>query len=377
VHAAETFDPEHTPALFRAMETAFPVRTVPAGDGTSALAHRDAPIAFRYRHEGETRTLADYVARRRATGLLVAQGGEVLAEHHGLGAGHGDRFTSWSMAKSVTSTLIGIAVADGAITSLDDPVTRYVPELAESAWAGTTIRQVLRMTSGVAFDETYGAEEADVTHFFEDGVRGGRVNAVLLDFDDRAAEPGTRFNYSTADTQVLGWVLARATGEDPAAYLADRLWGPIGAATDALWITDAPDGTVATGMGISATLDDWARFGRFAARGGVTDTGERIPLPEGWFAEATRPLDGVTAHGALYPDYPLGYGYQWWSFPDGSFEAQGVYGQILFVDPALELVIVLTSAWETAWDDGAEAEFMALVQAVRAELAAGSDRAGG
>jgi CubicO group peptidase (beta-lactamase class C family) len=130
-------------------------------------------------------------------------------------------------------------------------------------------------------------------------------------------------------------------------------------------------------MGISATLDDWARFGRFAARGGITDTGERIPLPDGWFAGATRPLDAVTAHGALYPDYPLGYGYQWWSFPDGSFEAQGVYGQILFVDPATELVIVLTSAWETAWDDAAEAEFMALVQAVRAELAAGSGGTGG
>jgi CubicO group peptidase (beta-lactamase class C family) len=375
-HAAQTFDPAHTPVLFRAMETAFPVRTVPAGGGTSALVHREAPRPFRYRHEGQTRTLADYVARRRATGLLVARAGEVLAEHHGLGAAPGDRFTSWSMAKSVTSTLIGIALAEGDIASLDDPVTAYVPELEESAWAGTTIRQVLRMTSGVAFDETYGADGADVTHFFEHGVRGGRVNAVLLDFDDRSAEPGTRFNYSTADTQVLGWVLARATGEEPAAYLADRLWGPIGAATDALWITDAPNGTVATGMGISATLEDWARFGRFAARGGVTGTGRTVALPEGWFAEATRPLDAVTGHGALYPDYPLGYGYQWWSFPDGSFEAQGVYGQILFVDPALELVIVLTSAWETAWDDAAEAEFMALVQAVRAELAAGSGVAG-
>ena len=123
VNAAETFDPAHTPALFRAMETAFPVRTVRAGERTSVLAHREAPRPFRYHYEGETRTLADYVARRRATGLLVARAGEVLAEHHGLGAAHGDRFTSWSMAKSVTSTLIGIALAEGAVASLDDPVT--------------------------------------------------------------------------------------------------------------------------------------------------------------------------------------------------------------------------------------------------------------
>jgi len=322
-----------------AMERIFPTRRIAAGGTVRPLpAHPAAP---------DWPFIDDYLASHPATGLLVLKDGQVLVERYQYGRTAEHRFTSWSMAKTVVAMALGIAVAEGHIASVDDPVDRYEPALADTAWRGIPIRHVLNMASGVRFDETYDQPGTDIAVFSRSWAR---QDGALLDALGRLrrteAAPGERFKYVSADTQVLAQVLVKAVGRPLADYVGERLWGPLGAEADGAWIVDAA-GMEAGYCCLSARLRDWGRLGQLLADGGRRDG--RALIPADWLAAATRvrPADGHLLPRRATPYF--GYGYQTWVFPDDlGFALLGVRGQAVFVHPRLNLVMVQTAVWPAA-----------------------------
>lgn len=338
-------------ASFRAMETHYASNVVRHG-----VAHplpAGAPLEPRF---DDGRTLETYMAAHHVAGLMVVQDGHVRVERYGLGAGPSTRWTSFSVAKSFTSTLVGAALRDGAIRSLDDKVTRYVPELAAGAYRDVTVRQLLDMTSGVRWNEDYADPHSDVAMMYE-GTREPGVPLLVTYMSrlPREFAPGERWVYKTGETDLAGILVTRATGKSLAAYLSEKIWKPYGMASDALWLKDEVDGTEAGGSGVSATLADYARLGQFLLDGGVA-AGKPV-LADGWLADATRRHSDIGVSGR-------GYGYQWWTYDDGSFEGIGIFGQLLHVDPRRHLVIVQLAAWPVATSDEEAGARAGLVRAV-------------
>lgn len=330
-------------STFRNIHRLFPTRTVARGGVRRGL----VPSAFsaanvRFTVGDSTFDLTRYMERNRVTGLLVLLDGRVALERFRMGNGPRTRWMSMSIAKSVTSTLIGAAIHDGHIRSVDDSVTRYVPALAGTAYEGVSIRDVLMMSSGVRWTETYTDPTSDRRRLLDAQIaqRPGGVLAVMASLP-RAAAPGTMHTYSTGETQVLAEVLRGAVHRPLAEYLSERIWVPAGMDHEALWWLDSPDGTEIGGSGLSATLRDYARFGQFILDEGIVG-GDTI-LPPGWVAEATSPK-------TLRDGTPLDYGHMWWPSTtvqgrrDGAFAAQGIHGQWVHVNPAARVVIVVWSA---------------------------------
>jgi CubicO group peptidase (beta-lactamase class C family) len=285
-------------------------------------------------------TLDGYMAARHVAGIMVVQDGRVRLQRYGLGATPDTRWTSFSVAKSFTSTLVGAALRDGSIHSLDDKVTRYIPELAAGAYRDVTVRQLLTMTSGVRWNEDYVDPRSDVAMMYE----GARQPGVPLLVSYMAAlprefAPGERWIYKTGETDLIGILVTRATGKTLARYLSEKIWQPYGMASDALWLKDEVDGTEAGGSGVSATLADYARLGQFLLDGGIASG--RPVLADGWIADATHKHVDIGVPGR-------GYGYQWWTYDNGAFAGIGIFGQLLYVDPARHLVIVQMAAWPVA-----------------------------
>lgn len=338
-------------AAFRAMEMHFASNVVRHGQAYPL----PAGPALRPRFTDGT-TLDRYMADHHVAGIMVVQHGRVRLERYGLGAGPTTRWTSFSVAKSFTATLVGAALRDGAIHGLDDRITRYIPELAAGAYRDVTVRQLLTMTSGVRWNEDYADPRSDVARMYE-GTRQPGVPLLVsyLAVLPRQYAPGQRWVYNTGETDLVGILVARATGKTLAAYLAEKIWQPYGMAADAIWLKDDVDGTEAGGSGISATLADYARFGQFLLEGGRA--GGRQVLGDGWLADATTKHADIGAPGR-------GYGYQWWTYDDGAFAGLGIFGQLLYVDPARQLVIVQLAAWPVATSDAQAAARAAFVKAV-------------
>jgi CubicO group peptidase (beta-lactamase class C family) len=298
-----------------------------------------------YRFENQAWTLDDFLAHQRVTGLLVIKDGAILFERYQYDRKPADRFISHSMAKSIVSLGVGMAVAEGKIVSLDDLVSKYVPKLAGSAFGETTIRNVLRMSSGVKFSEAYDGND-DLTRFVIARNREGSI-AALREFNTREAEQGTRFHYASSETMVLTVLLHAVTGTTLSEYLTARLWQPIGTEADATWIKGA-DGTENGFGNFNATLRDYGRLGMMLANDGVVG-GKQI-VPKDYLLDAT---DWHRQPPAFQPRKAtpyFGYGYQFWPFPGEKrrFALLGVYGQSIFVDPELKLVMVLTAVAKNA-----------------------------
>ena len=264
-------------------------------------------------------------------------------ERYALGATAETRWMSMSIAKSITSTLIGIALQEGRIASLDDPVTRYVPSLTGSAYDGVAIKHVLMMASGVRWNETYTDPQSDRRRLLDAQIAQtqGAALAVMTTLP-RAATPGSVFNYSTGETLVAGEVLRGAVGMSLSSYLSEKIWRPVGMESDATWWLDSPDGHEIAGSGISATLRDYARFGQFFLSGGVVG-GRRI-LPDGWLTEAGSPR-------LLSSGQTVQYGYMWWpvdaqagSVNQNAFSAEGIFGQSIYINPREQVVIAQLAA---------------------------------
>ena len=306
-----------------------------------------APAAFSEPFRAE---VTGYLARNPVTALLIAKDDQILFEHYQYGRTDRDRFVSQSMVKSITGLLIGLAISDGAIKSVDDTAETYVPGFRGSEYGRTPIRDLLHMSSGVDFgEEVDGAR--DLNRLWRDMVAGGwisdkgTVNSIIQ-FNHRIAPPGTRFRYASIEPDVLGMVLRNATGKSLSEYLQERIWQPIGTEGDAKWLLDA-EGFELPHFGFNAVLRDYARLARLLVHDGAWD-GRKI-IPAQWMIEATtvRPSDGYLTPGRAERDF--GYGYLLWLLPWGQrqFAMFGDFGQRVCVDPASKMVMVQTGLEQT------------------------------
>jgi CubicO group peptidase (beta-lactamase class C family) len=309
----------------------------------SRLGRASTEPALRYRYQDQTFTLDDYLARNPVTGLLIARGDTILVERYQYARNDRHRFTSFSMAKTVTAMLIGIAIAEGRIRSVDDPVAAYVPALAGTEYGGTSLRHLLEMSSGVRFVETYTGRD-DIAQLFGNTVAqigAGGVEAVRP-YNERLRRAGTRFSYASVETQVLGLALRSAVGQPVADYLHTKIWEPMGAEADASWLIDR-SGQEATYCCLNAVLRDYARLGLLLAHDGRL--GDRQLIPTAWLHAATTvPADSWHLKPYAATSY-YGYGYQTWILPGERrmFALLGVHGQAIFVDPSSRLAMVHTA----------------------------------
>lgn len=335
--------PDLAVSTFRNIDRLFPTRTVPASDHPHPLEPAATPLGPVVATVDEkTWDLDDFVALDSVTGMIVLKDGKLVYEIYQRGNGPDTRWMSMSLAKSITSTLIGAAIRDGSISGLDARVTDYVPALAGSAYDDVTVEQILQMSSGVQWDETYTDPASDRRDLLAAQIAqqpGGlmQVMAAL----PRAHEPGAVHNYSTGETSVASEIVIGATGKKLADYLAEKIWQPYGMEADAEWWLDSPEGNEIGGSGLSATLRDFARFGQFFLDGGVID-GASI-LPDGWTDMAGLP---VTLSGGDTVEY----GWMWWpawteqSITDKAYLAIGIQGQNIYINPARRVVIAMTAA---------------------------------
>ncbi len=338
-----TLTPDQTVSTLRNIDRLLPTRSVSPSPSPRPLVRSERQLTrVRFNADGKTYDLFDVLALNRVAGLLVLKDGKVAYETYQYGNTPQTRWTSMSMAKSITSTLIGAALQDGDIRSLDDDVVRYVPQLRGTAYDGVSIRDVLMMSSGVAWNETYTDPGSDRRRFLEAQIaqKPGAVLAVMAKLP-RVAEPGARNNYSTGETQIAGEIVRGAVRKPLADYLSEKIWRPYGMEGEARWWLDSPAGAEIAGTGLAATLRDFARFGQFVLEDGVID-GKPV-LPKGWVAEAGSPT-------TLKGGQALDYGYMWWIAKSPSarahraFYAVGINGQFIYIDPTARVVITVMSA---------------------------------
>jgi CubicO group peptidase (beta-lactamase class C family) len=338
-----------------ALDSFFLTRTVKAGSRAHAL-DRGRPLAAF--ETGGAR--ADYFERfmkdQRVGGVLVVHDGKIRLERYAPPDTPATRWNSFSVAKSMTSTLLGAAMKDGYIKSLDDPVTRYIAELRGSAYDVVTVRQLLTMTSGVKWNEDYTDVNSDVARMYaEPPDPGFDMTTSYVRKLPREAPPGTKWVYKTSETNLVGVLVAHATGKMLADYLSEKIWRAYGMERDAEWMIDDV-GHEQGGCCLAVTLRDYGRFGQFILDGARVK-GTSI-VADNWLSEATRSQVSIGPH--------TGYGYQWWTRDDGTFEGRGIYGQTLHIDPARRLVIVINSATEQPTDRAsgqARQDFIAAVNA--------------
>jgi CubicO group peptidase (beta-lactamase class C family) len=364
---ATILTPQNRAEIFRGMANIFPYHVIKRSGPVLELPRAERPLEVTYSFGGASHTLADFLQRTRTTGFLVIKDGKIVSERYFGGADQNSHFTSWSVGKSFTSTLLGIAIADGKIESVDKPVSDYISELKGSGYDGVPIKDILQMSSGIKFTEEYSNLESDVSIMWrrtmvEESERLNHYAASLT----RLEPPGSRFVYRSVDTQILGWLVMRTTGERLADYLSEKIWQPLGMESDATWLTDRPgaEGTEAAFCCINATLRDYGRFGLLFLNKGKLN-GKQI-VPEAWVAQATSVQSPQVRFGKIIPGTQIGYGYQWWLLPgdDHAFSAEGVFFQFIYIEPRENLVIVKTSAFDDFWDDKLEAEQWVAYQAV-------------
>ena len=340
--ASQRHDTRCLVGMVSGFDQMWPARKVARGAQVRALKRVGVEPAIRYRFQGQDSALDDYLARNRATGLLILKDDTILAERYQYERKPEHRMTSYSMAKTVVAMLVGLAVSDGTITSLDDRADKYVPALKDSPYGETPLRHLLTMSSGVRFTENYSGTD-DVFELARLSLLGQSPGGVatVMPFRVRERAAGEKFSYSSAETQVLGLVLRSVTGKPLADVLSERIWIPMGAEADASWNIDRGGYEVAF-IGVNATVRDYARFGMLLANDGALD-GRQI-IPAGWVRTATTAPakqfePGQT--GSLF-----GYGYQTWILPgaDRQFVLRGLRGQAIFVNPKSKIVMVHTAA---------------------------------
>jgi CubicO group peptidase (beta-lactamase class C family) len=377
--AMSLFDGSEQYENFNRMVELYPTATMAAAKEPFQFEEGESialPPSFVYK--GKTVDSQTFLAETDTSALLVIEDGKVRFERYWLTGGRKVNWLSMSVAKSFISAAVGIAVEEGHIASIEDPITQYVPSLTGSAYDGVRIKDILQMSSGARWNEDYSDPESDISRFGRIMAIGGSMNefaATLV----REREPGTLNHYNSTDTQVLGMLLVRATGRTIADYMAEKLWQPLGMESDAYWMLDSESMEMAFG-GLNATARDYAKLGELYRLGGRWN-GKQI-VPEAWVhASVTPDAPYLTPEGAEDDSFPVGYGYQWWipAGDEGEFSAIGVYNQFIFVNPSRDLVIVKLSAFSdyaTSLDESAYRElesfefFRAIADALQAHEAA-------
>ena len=320
-------------AAFRAMDR------MPVLAKASSVTASPTPLPLPAGQPLEIPGIDEYLRQQNTAGLVILQDGRVRFERYGLGFDAAGRWTSFSVAKSFTSTLVGAAIQDGHIKSLEDKVSAYLPGLRGSAYDDVTVRQLLTMSSGVRWNEDYEDPEADVAQFNNATPEAGMDATVsYLRKLPRAHPPGELWNYNTGETNLIGVLVSAATGKPLAQYLQEKIWHPAGMESQATWLLGRTGNEIA-GCCLQASTRDFARFGLFVLANGAS-SGQQV-VPPDWFAQATRKQKDIGDPGR-------GYGFQWWTYDDGSVAAQGIFGQGIYIDPQRRLVIASNSNWTRA-----------------------------
>ena len=353
-HVIHLFDRDEIVHNFRSMDTLFNSTPVLRGPAVHRLERRRGDLPLTYEYNGSTRTVANFLEETWTTGLVALQDGAIVYESYFLGNTAATKTISWSLAKSFVSALVGIAVEEGRIRDIRQPVSDYVPALRGSGYDGVAIKDVLQMSSGVRFSEDYG-------DYFSDINRMGRAIAFNTSLDEfvaslqRERPPGTFHHYASVDTQVLGMVLHAATGRTVASYLESRIWRKIGMESDAYWLVDRNGMELAFG-GLNAVLRDYARFGQLYLNEGSW-AGEQV-VPRAWVRASVTPDASHLQPGNPHSSWVLGYGYQWWipQQPDGDYLAIGIHNQFIYVYPKKKIVIAKSSAYPNYNTDGPDKE---------------------
>lgn len=329
---------------FQTMDTIFPVGRMSASPEPFVFP-RAAEIALpaNYRYEGKSRSIDSFLEETETMALLVLKGGVLVFERYAPWGGRDRRWKSMSVAKSVISASLGIAVGTGLVATLDDSISSYLPELSGSAYDGVRIKDVLQMSSGAGWNEDYSDPDSDINRFAAITAKGGSFNGFPPTLK-RATEPGTFNFYNSTDTQVLGMLLKRVTARPIHAYIQDVLWHPLGMESEAFWLLD-DTGMEMAYAGLNATALDYLKIGELFRLGGCWQ-GHQI-VPNGWVKASITPdaphlMPGDTSRS----DSLWGYGYQWWIMDgtEGEFAAVGVYNQFIYVNPARDIVMVKLSA---------------------------------
>lgn len=312
---------------------------------------------------------ADYPAfaeRTFTNAMLVIRDGQIVFEDYRNRSDETTHFVSFSMAKTFTAMLVGIALDEGKIASLDDLATKYVPELAGSGYEGVTIRQILQMRSGVAYEERYdfGDNPSFAGRLHEQAIVLNKMRFAAGALETRRGnEPGSTFNYSTLDTMLLGWILENATGQKLEDYTAEKLWAPLGAQANAFWLADGSidvGGRALNGMGYNAVLRDFGRLGQLMLQDGKR--GDTQVLPVGWMKQVSTMLPTGAPAGQGFP----GYGFQTWQVDNepGAYAAVGLAGQFIYVHPASKTVIVKLSYYPPVEPEYVTPEVLAMFKRI-------------
>lgn len=346
--------PEQQVAGYRNINKIFPTRNIIAGKNSLELPEALININdVKVTADGKTITIDEYFKQQNIAGLIVLKDGEIAYERYGLGNTKDSLWVSFSVTKSVTSMLIGAAIKDGYIKSVDEKVTDYLPRLKNSAYEQSTIRNIMQMSSGVAWNEDYADPKSDINT----AVWDTRGLYEFLRNKPREVEPGTKFNYNTAETNLVGILLRSAIGNNLSTYLTHKIWQPFGMGADANWMLDEVAGGEQGGCCINATLRDYGRIGLFALSNGTLADGTNV-LPDNWLQDSTTPSKGYD-----------GYGYMWWLSKNDDYRASGIFGQGIYINPKENVVIAIQSARKSASNQSAwalqDAFYEAITQAVK------------
>lgn len=341
---------------FRSFDRLFENEPVGASSQPWLIPSDKHNFAVSYQYDGKTLGLDDFLRRTYTNAFIVVKDGRIVTEHYRNGGDASSRYAVFSIAKSLVSMLVGIAIDRGEIASINDPITRYAPEFMGTAYEGVSLRDALQMRSGVDFNE----DGAPFFNFLETVIAGNQQRcADFIKSAPRVHAPGTTFNYSSPETCVIARVLEKATGQPLSKYMEQHLWQRAGMEHPGYWVLDGQSGTgtaIANG-GFSASARDLARVGQLMLDGGVAD--KRRILSADWTARSTA-TDGDSSTARRE-----GYGYQWWTLGDpDAFAGVGLHGQYLYVVPSQKLVIVKFSYWPTGWDEKLEAETLAAFKAI-------------
>lgn len=346
--------PEQQRVAYRNLKLLAPHNPVPRGKVVSPLPQAITDLSgFTYNYQDRTRSLDDFLTETRVAGFLVIKDGRIIAERYAHGHGPDNVWTSFSVAKSVLSLLYGAALQDGSIRSLDDSVTKYLPALRGSAYDAVTVRHLLQMSSGVAWNEDETDPQSDLAQTGRIGRTGG-IEALLAYMKrlPRQAPAGSVFNYNTGETHIAGALLRAATGKSLAQYLSEKIWQPAGMEADAHWLLMLPGDAEFGGCCLSATLRDYGRLGLLALREGVAADGTRVVARE-WLAASTTPAPTASD-----------YGYLWWIEKGGRYAASGIFGQYIYVDPENQVVVAIHSLWPVAYNREFPAHRRAFLEAL-------------
>lgn len=355
------FAPDRIVENFRSMPTIFDSREILRSGKKSDFATQEQTLPNNFSFQGEETAIPAWLTRTGTTGLMVIHNDKIAHESYFQGYEPQSQAIAWSVSKSFVSALVGIAIADGSIKSVRDPVTDYVPALKGSGYDGVALEDVLQMSSGVAFNEDYADPNADINKLGEILAFGRSLNEWVASLKQELP-PATKHHYISVDTQVLGMVVTAATGKSLSAYFIEKLWSRIGAECDAHWLTDGQGNELAF-AGLTLCLRDFAKLGQLYLHNGKNFAGQQV-IPEQWVHDSVSPHKAHLLPGrAVEESQPiLGYGYQWWvpKSTEGEYMAVGVYGQFVYVNPTRKVVIAKTSAYANYTEEGIRMEYESL-----------------